>query len=80
MRISVRLLGGSLFFSIKNTIPRKIEIVDNILITEKDDTRHHGFGSGNAANCVERNGGELTYKCSDIHFEAELVLTNIDSL
>lgn len=79
VRISVRLLGENLFFLIKNTIPHKIEIVDNILITEKDDTRHHGFGSGNAANCVERNGGELIYKCSDTHFEAELILPNIDS-
>lgn len=77
--ISVRLLGKNLFFTIKNTISHKIEIVDNILITEKDDTRHHGFGSGNAANCAERNGGKLIYECSDTHFVAELILPNIDS-
>ena len=77
--ISVRLLGKNLFFTIKNTISHKIEIVDNILITEKDDTRRHGFGSGNAANCAERNGGKLIYECSDTHFVAELILPNIDS-
>ena len=78
--ISVRLLGENLFFAIKNTIPRKIEIVDNILTTEKHDVRHHGFGSGNAVKCAEKNGGELIFKCSDTHFEAELIIPNIDSI
>lgn len=77
--ISVRLLGENLFFTIKNTIPFKIEIVDNILTTEKQDVRHHGFGSVNAVKCAKKNGGELIFKCSDIHFEAELILPNIDS-
>lgn len=78
--ISVKLLGDNLFFTIKNTISHKIEIVNNILTTEKYDTRHHGFGSGNAAICAEKNGGELIYKCSDACFEAELILPNVDSL
>lgn len=77
--ISVRLLGENLFFTIKNTIPYKIEIVDNILTTEKQDVRHHGFGSVNAVKCAKKNGGELIFKCSDTHFEAELILPNIDS-
>lgn len=76
--ISVKLLGKNLFFTIKNTISHKIEIVDNILTTEKHDKRHHGFGSGNAVRCSEKNGGELIYKCSDTHFVAELILPNID--
>ena len=53
--------------------------MDNILTTEKHDKRHHGFGSGNAVRCAEKNGGELIYKCSDTHFVAELILPNIDS-
>ena len=79
VEISVKLLGKNLFFTIKNTISHKIEIVDNILTTEKYDKRHHGFGSGNAVRCAEKNGGELIYKCSDTHFVAELILPNIDS-
>lgn len=79
VEISVKLLGKNLFFTIKNTISHKIEIVDNILTTEKHDKRHHGFGSGNAVRCAEKNGGELIYKCSDTHFVAELILPNIDS-
>lgn len=79
VEISVRLLGKNLFFTIKNTISHKIEIVDNILTTEKHDKRYHGFGSGNAVRCAEKNGGELIYKCSDTHFIAELILPNIDS-
>lgn len=78
VEISVKLLGKNLFFTIKNTISHKIEIVDNILTTEKHDKRHHGFGSGNAVRCSEKNGGELIYKCSDTHFVAELILPNID--
>lgn len=80
VEISVKLLGENLFFTIKNTISRKIEIMNNILTTEKKDTNHHGFGSGNAAMCAEKNGGVLTYKCSDTCFEADLILPNIDLL
>lgn len=78
VNISVRLLDDNLFFTIKNTISHKIEIVNNILTTEKYDTRYHGFGSGNAVKCAEKNGGELIYKCSETYFEAELILPNID--
>ena len=78
VNISARLLDDNLFFTIKNTISHKIEIVNNILTTEKHDTRYHGFGSGNAVICAENNGGVLIYKCSDTHFEAELILPNID--
>ena len=76
--ISVKLLGENLYFTIKNSISHKIEIVNNILTTEKQDTKHHGFGSGNAVMCAEKNGGELMYKCSDTYFEAELIIPNID--
>ena len=79
VEISIKLLGENLFFTIKNTISHKIEIVDNILTTEKHDKRHHGFGSDNAVKCAEKNGGELIFKCSDTHFEAELTIPNIDS-
>lgn len=79
VEISVKLLEKNLFFTIKNTIPHKIEIVDNILTTEKHDKGHHGFGSVNAVRCAEKNGGELIYKCSDTHFVAELILPNIES-
>ncbi len=78
VEISVKLLGENLFFTIKNTISHKIEIENNILTTEKQDTKHHGFGSGNAVMCAEKNDGALTFKCSDTHFEAELILPNID--
>lgn len=79
VEISVKLLDENLFFTIENTISHKIEIVDNILKTENQDMKHHGFGSGNAVSCAEKNGGALTYKCSDTYFEAELILPNIDS-
>lgn len=80
VEISIKLLNENLFFSIKNSISHKIEIVNNILTTEKNDISHHGFGSGNAVKCAEKNGGELIFKCTDTYFEAELVLPNIDSL
>lgn len=79
VEISVRLLGENLFFTIKNTISHKIEIVNNILTSEKHDTRYHGFGSGNAVKCAKENGGELIFKCSDTYFQAELILPSIDS-
>lgn len=78
VEISVKLLGENLFFIIKNTVLHKVEIENNVLKTEKHDKEQHGFGSGNAVRCAEKNGGALTYKCSDTHFEAELILPNID--
>ncbi len=78
MEISVKLLGENLFFTIKNTVLHKVDIENNVLKTEKHDKEQHGFGSGNAVMCAEKNGGALTYKCSDTHFEAELILPNID--
>lgn len=78
VEISVKLLGENLFFTIKNSVLHKVEIVDNVLKTEKKDKNRHGFGSENAARCAEKNGGALIYKCSDTHFEAELILPNID--
>lgn len=76
--ISIKLLGENLFLTIKNTVLCKVEIENNVLITNKQDKERHGFGSGNAVMCAEKNGGVLTYKCSDTHFEAELILPNID--
>lgn len=80
VEISVKLLGENLFFTIKNSVLHKVEIVDNVLKTEKKDRNRHGFGSENAARCAEKNGGALIYKCSDTHFEAELILPNIDTM
>lgn len=77
VEISIKQLGENLFFVIKNTVPYKIEIVDNILQTDKRDKELHGFGTGNAVMCAEKNGGTLTYKCSDTYFEAELIIPNI---
>lgn len=77
VEISIKLLGGNLFFAIKNTISCKVNIINNILQTEKQNKELHGFGSGNAVICAEKNGGTLTYKCSDTHFEAELIIPNI---
>jgi len=78
VEISVKLLSENLFLTITNTVSHKAEIANNILKTEKRDKKHHGFGSGNAVLCAEKNGGALTYKCSDTHFAAELILPNID--
>ncbi len=78
VEISVKLLSENLFFTITNTVSHKVEITNNILKTEKLDKKRHGFGSGNAMLCAEKNGGTLTYKCSDTHFVAELILPSID--
>lgn len=78
VEISVKLLSENLFFTITNTVSHKVEITNNILKTEKLDKKRHGFGSGNAVLCAEKNGGALTYKCSDTHFVAELILPSID--
>ena len=56
----------------------KVEINDNRLTTEKEDKQKHGYGTVNATNCVEQNGGSLSFSCTDTHFTAELILPNIN--
>ena len=78
VEISVKLVSDNLFLTVKNTVLHKVEIENNVLKTNKQDKTNHGYGSGNAVLCADRNSGTLTYKCSDTHFEAELILPNIN--
>ncbi len=78
VEISVKQLGDYLYVTVKNSVDHKVEIVDNVLSTDKKDKTIHGFGTKNSVICAEKNGGTLTYKCSDTYFEAELILPDSD--
>lgn len=78
VEISVKQLGNYLYVTVKNSVDHKVEIVDNVLSTDKKDKTIHGFGTKNSVICAEKNGGTLTYKCSDTYFEAELILPDSD--
>lgn len=76
VEISVKMLGNYLYVTVKNSVDHKVEIVDNVLTTDKQDKDLHGFGTKNSVICAEKNSGTLSYKCSDTYFEAELILPN----
>lgn len=76
--ILIRYLDKNLYFSIVNTVMHKVEINDNRLTTEKQDKQNHGYGAVNAVNCAQKNGGTLSFSCTDTHFTAELILPNVN--
>ncbi len=76
--VTIKSLGSNLYVSIINTIPHRVEVIDNKLKTSKDDVASHGYGTANARMCAETNGGSLIYKCSDEFFEVELILPNVE--
>lgn len=78
VEISVKTLGNYLYVTVKNSVDHKVEIADNVLTTDKQDKTIHGFGTKNSVICAEKNGGTLSYKCSDTYFEAELILPDAD--
>lgn len=78
VKIIIKILGSNLYISIINTIPYRVDIVDNKLKTNKKDVTAHGYGTVNARICAEENGGSMIYKCSDNYFEAELILPSVE--
>ncbi|MBQ9767650.1 MAG: GHKL domain-containing protein [Lachnospiraceae bacterium] len=62
------------FCTIKNTVLHPVQIRNNRMQTEKEDTRRHGYGTINAVKCAEKNGGELRFACEEKVFTAELLL------
>ncbi|MEG1801811.1 MAG: GHKL domain-containing protein [Oscillospiraceae bacterium] len=51
--------------SIKNTVIKKVEIVDNEICTTKANAINHGYGIKNIKNAIEIYGGTLSLSCDD---------------
>lgn len=75
--VSFRFIGENFFCRVMNTVDHKVNIVNNILVTEKNDKLNHGHGTYNARMCTEKNNGEITYSCDEKLFSAELVFPKI---
>lgn len=78
--ISFKFIGGNFYCTIKNTVSKKINVINNELETEKNDKQNHGFGTLNARNCAERNNGEIIYSCDEHFFYAELIFPKISDI
>lgn len=72
--VSLKVLNDSLYVAVVNTVSHKVKIVDNTLVTDKQDKTKHGYGAANARECAAQNGGALTFDCTDTHFTAELII------
>lgn len=75
--VSFRFIGENFFCKVTNTVDRKVNVVNNMLVTEKNDKLNHGHGTYNARMCTEKNNGEITYACNEKFFSAELVFPKI---
>lgn len=75
--VSFRFIGENFFCRVTNTVDRKVNILNNTLVTEKNDKLNHGHGTYNARMCTEKNNGEITYACDEKFFSAELVFPKI---
>ena len=75
--VSFRFIGENFFCKVMNTVDHKVNVVNNMLVTEKNDKLNHGHGTYNARMCTEKNNGEITYSCDEKFFYAELVFPKI---
>lgn len=75
--VSFRFIGENFFCRVTNTVDHKVNVVNNMLVTEKNDKLNHGHGTYNARMCTEKNNGEITYSCDEKLFSAELVFPKI---
>lgn len=75
--VSFRFIGENFFCRVMNTVDHKVNVVNNMLVTDKDDKLNHGHGTYNARMCTEKNNDEITYACDENFFSAELVFPKI---
>ena len=73
VKISFKHIGCNIFCRIENSTFHNVSILNNRLITEKEDKENHGFGTRNATECIERNGGTVKFSCENNLFLAEIV-------
>ncbi len=71
--VSFKYIGCNLFCRIENSTLHNVSILNNRLVTEKEDKENHGFGTKNAAACIEKNGGTIEFSCDNNLFLAEVV-------
>lgn len=75
--VSFRFIGENFFCKVMNTVDHKVNVINNMLVTEKNDKLNHGHGTYNARMCTEKNNGEITYSCDEKFFSAELIFPKI---
>lgn len=73
VKISFKYIGCNLFCRIENSTLHNVSILNNRLVTEKEDKENHGFGTKNAAACIEKNGGTIEFSCDNNLFLTEVV-------
>ena len=73
VKVSFKYIGCNLFCRIENSTAHNVSILNNRLVTEKEDKENHGFGTRNAADCIERNGGTIKFNCENNLFSSEIV-------
>lgn len=67
--------NGKLYLCIKNNTSVQIEIgKDNRIMTTKEDTLLHGFGSNNVRKVVDKYNGSITYSSVDHQFQVEILM------
>lgn len=76
MWVDIKRYDGNINIHIKNPVPQKVEVKQQ-LETTKPDKEAHGFGTENIQKVVDTYEGKLEYQCDDEYFEVNLMFYDI---
>ncbi len=77
VNIKIKLLDNNIIVYISNPVSKKVNIINNKLLTTKKDKGQHGYGSLNVEECVERYNGNISYSCNGDYFTVEILFYDI---
>lgn len=77
IEVNIKKSDTSLMIEIRNSIDKRVNIINNRLVTSKIDKSKHGFGSLNVENVVNKYGGNIEYISTDNSFLVEILLEDI---
>lgn len=76
VEVTIKILGSSVIYTIKNNISKPIKKVKNRLVSMKPDKQNHGFGMMNVRDSLEKYGGRLDYSYTDTEFSVDVIIPN----
>lgn len=76
VEVTVKSVAGALSVTIENDRTGTVEEEKGRLLTQKEDKRNHGFGTGNVKVCVAKNDGTVDFEYTETKFRAIVTLIN----
>jgi hypothetical protein len=77
VNIQIKQLDNNIIIYISNPVLKKVNIINNKLVTTKRDKNQHGYGSLNVEECIEKYDSIINYSCDDDCFTVKILLYDI---